>query len=94
MTNSINEINEAITDHMTAWNGTTGAQINACTGFAVWAQYAVEETREALVDDDLEQLANEVVYSLAQAHHEITNEKAAEWLRENREELVAAIDAM
>jgi len=77
---------------MHAWNGTQGAHLDACTGFAVWAQYAVEETRAALVAGDLERLADGVVYSLAQDHHEITDEQATEWLKENREELIAAID--
>ena len=90
MTNSINEI----AAHMHAWNGTEGAHLNAYTGFAVWAEDVLKKTRAALVAGDLLEVANDVVYSLAQAHHEVTNEKAAEWLQENREELIAAIDAM
>jgi len=93
MTNQ-NEIKAAINAHMTAWNGTEGAHLDACTGFGVWAQDALEKTRAALVAGDLEQIADDVVYSLAQAHHEVTDEQAAEWLRENREGLIAAIDAM
>jgi len=77
--------------HMTAWNGTTGAHLDACTGFGVWAQDVLEETRAALVDGDIEQIAADVVYSLAQAHHEVTEYQATEWLQENREGLIAAM---
>ena len=92
MTNQ-NEINaDAINTHMHAWNGTQGAQLDACTGFAVWAQYMLEKTRAALVAGDLEQIADDVVYSLAQAHHEVTDEQATEWIDDNLEGLIAAID--
>ena len=91
MTNQ-NEINEAIDAHMTAWNGTEGAHLDACTGFAVWAQDMLEETRAALVAGDLEQIADDVIYSLAQERTEVTEYQATEWLQENRVGLIAAID--
>jgi len=93
MTNQ-DAINEAIDTHMHAWNGTEGAHLDAHTGFAVWAQYAVEETRAALVAGDLERLADGVVYSLAQERITVTDEQATEWLKENREGLIDALNAM
>jgi len=93
MTNAINSAiaADAINTHMHAWNGTEGAHLDACTGFAVWAQDALEKTRAALVAGDLEQIADDVVYSLAQERIEVTDEQATEWLEENREGLIAAM---
>lgn len=67
-------------------------------GFAQWAWDMRRETRTALADGDVADIARDVVYTVAQhvsnetAARRVTDEEVAAWLLDRRPELIAALD--